>query len=294
MTLLWKPTLAATLPPEYDLNTLPYPLYASSKLDGVRSMVQNGVLVSRNGRPISNRGAQAMYGASEYEGFDGELVVGAPYGPDVFNRTVRVTQSHDASVEGLTFYVFDVFCAEHYAKRMQYLADRRSLRSSDIHYVEQSLVRTSKQLLAYEQRVLRAGYEGVMLRRTDAGAYMQKRSTLREFSLVKLKRFEYGEARILDIVPLTHNNNEERTATGRRSSKKVGIAVDASKIGSALLEDVKTKVRFSVKVGTDSLQSWDGWAEESEWSRRVVRYKYQPTGVKDAPRFPTCEFKELL
>jgi hypothetical protein len=70
--LLWKPTLAATLPVDADLAALPYPLYGSPKIDGVRAMVQGGAVVSRNGRPIMNRAAQKKFGGPYFEGLDGD------------------------------------------------------------------------------------------------------------------------------------------------------------------------------------------------------------------------------
>ena len=88
-----KPMLAGKVE---DVNALRYPVLASPKLDGVRAMVQNGVLVSRNWRPIACVAARAKFGALDYEGLDGELTEGAPNGKDVFNKTVRVTQKRDA------------------------------------------------------------------------------------------------------------------------------------------------------------------------------------------------------
>ena len=297
-TLLWKPTLAATLPAGYDLAALPYPLLASPKLDGVRAMVQRGVLVSRNGRPISNLQAQLKFGRAELEGLDGELTVCLPYGEDVFNRTVRVTQKRDADASDLRFNVFDrVDGAE---MELSFVGRNAALKATgfprSVDVVKQTLIRNAAQLQAYETKQLSLGYEGIMLRRADARPYMQKRSTLREFNLVKLKRMEFGEASIVAVYPLRHNDNTDKTATGRRTTAKAGIRLDKTQTGSALLRDVKTKVEFTVNVPTDDLRRWAGWTKHSQWAGKVVRYKYQLRGTLKggAPRFPTATFKELL
>ena len=295
-TLFWKPTLAATLPADYGLTTLPYPLLASPKLDGVRAMVQRGILVSRNGRSISNLQAQKKFERREYEGLDGELTVGPPYGQDVFNRTVRVTQKRDADAGDLRFNVFDYcFLGEvRFSDRSGWLKEKFA--KSGIDLVKQTLIHDAAQLQAYLTAQLVKGYEGCMLRRADAGPYMQKRSTLKEFNLVKFKPWEFSEAVILAVYPLRHNDNTEKTSTGRRTTAKAGIRLDKTQYGSALLRDVKTKVEFTVNIPTDNLRRWDGWAEPKRWLGKRVRYKFQLCGTLKggAPRFPTATFQDLM
>ena len=305
--LLWNFTLAATLPTDVILEALPipFPVYASPKLDGVRCGVQAGVLVSRTGRPIPNKGTQEAFGGDQLEGVDGELTFRKPNAPDVFNKTTRIVMSarEEMRESGSYDIVFNVFdrcdlssketagCV--WQARMAELPELMGTTLPTVRIVEQVLIRNNAQLLKYEVKCLKRGYEGVMLRRADAGPYMQKRSTLKEFNLVKLKRFDHGTARIVGIEWLRHNKNEDRTDTGRRSSKKAGMVVDKTRVGRATLQDTVTKLSFGVAVQGDELQQWHGWAK-GMWMGQKVRYKYQPVGVKDLPRFPTCEFKELL
>ena len=295
-TLFWKPTLAATLPADYDLTTLPYPLLASPKLDGVRAIVQRGVLVSRNGRPISNLQVQEKFGRVKYEGLDGELTVGLPYGQDVFNKTVRITQKRDADASDLRFNVFD-YCGRtgtRFSDRSGWLKEKFAEGGVDL--VKQTLIHDAVQLQAYLAMQLAKGYEGCMLRRADAGPYMQKRSTLKEFNLVKFKPWEFGEAVILAAYPLRHNDNVEKTSTGRRTTARAGIRLDKTQYGSALLRDMKTKVEFTVNIPTDNLRRWGGWAEPKRWLGKRVRYKFQLCGTLKggAPRFPVANFLELF
>lgn len=296
--LLWKPTLAATLPSDYDLTTLPYPLLASPKLDGVRAMVQRGVLVSRNGRPISNLQAQQKFGEAEYEGLDVEITVGSPYGQDVFNKTVRVTQKRDADAGDLRLNVIDIMTHIDLPLRARLKIIKHDVTGGGISAIHQTIIHDAAQLQAYLAAQLAKGYEGCMLRRTDAGPYMQKRSTLCEFNLVKLKRMEFGEAVILAAYPLRHNDNVDKTATGRRTTAKAGIRLDKTQIGSVLLRDVKTGVEFTVGVPhrTDEVRRWAGWAESKCWLGKRIRYKFQLCGTLKggAPRFPTATFQELM
>ena len=69
---IFKPMLAT----DADLNNLRFPLLASTKLDGVRAVVRDGVVYSRSNKPIPNQYVQRLF--AEYEHFDGELIVGEP------------------------------------------------------------------------------------------------------------------------------------------------------------------------------------------------------------------------
>ena len=44
-----------------DLNKLEFPVYASTKLDGVRAIVNNGIVYSRTGKPIPNKEVQKRF-----------------------------------------------------------------------------------------------------------------------------------------------------------------------------------------------------------------------------------------
>ena len=305
MPLLWKPLLAATLPPDADLAALHYPLYASPKIDGFRCVVQGGAALSRKGLPLRNKAVQELLGCTEYEGLDGELVVGKPWAVDVFNRAQNcVNTGGEAAAEEFrkhgALWVIDRYGA-HVSQSFKFRYDTlddcfEDVRGAKIHRITQTLIRNAKQLAAFEVKCRERGYEGVMLRRGDAGPYPQKpgkenRSTLREFDLVKLKRFEYDTATIVRAHHLEHNANEEKTAAGKRSTRRAGIVVDATRVGSVTLRHKKFG-DFSVNVQTEELR-----AKGIEWwdARRGarVRFKYQVAGTKDKPRIPQCTFAEL-
>lgn len=307
MPLLWKPLLAATLPPDADLAALPYPLYASPKIDGFRCVVQGGVALTRKGLPLRNKAVQELLGRPEYEGLDGELVIGKPWAADVFNRAQNcVNTGTEAAAEEFrkhgALWVFGWFLRDaEWVNGLRGMQDNleglvRKSRSPHVKLVKQTLIKNAAQLAAFEVKCRERGYEGVMLRRGDAGPYPQKpgkenRSTLREFDLVKLKRFEYDTATIVRAHHLEHNANEEKTAAGKRSTRRAGIVVDATRVGSVTLRHKKFG-DFSVNVQTEELR-----AKGIEWwdARRGarVRFKYQVAGTKDKPRIPQCTFAEL-
>ena len=266
-------------------------------------MIQRGMLVSRNGLPVKNKELQARFGKPEYEGLDLELTAGLPNGESVFNATSRVVKKADARAEHVRANIIDYYAQKtstpfNLEQRVSVLASNfgPARCPKGFALIEQVPIENVAQLKKFEAKALAAGWEGVMLRRADQGEYPQKpgksnRSTLNEFYLARLKRFEHADAVIVAVHPLKHNANEERTATGARSSKKAGIVVDSARVGSVTLKDVVTGVEFDTTVGSTRLREWKEWPSALG---KTVRYRYQVCGTVDKPRINTCSFDELL
>lgn len=286
-----KPMLAS---PVKDLGQLKYPVYASPKLDGIRALVINGVVVSRSLKRIPNEYVQTVFGRKEYNGLDGELIVGVPTAKDVFSKTTSAVMSK-AGVPDVYFWVFDILPSPQdwsYEGRLRLLrTDIENGPSTRIVVVRQKPCKNASEVEQFELDMLSLGYEGVMLR-SPKSPYKYGRSTLKEGYLLKLKRFEDSEAMVLGMTELMHNGNEAETnALGQkeRSSKKANM-VGKGTMGSLLVKDVKTGVEFEIGTGFTAEQRdwwWNaGKAVTNCGFSWVVKYKYQPIGVKDKPRFP--------
>jgi DNA ligase-1 len=98
----FKPMLAG----KTDGKNLTFPVLASPKLDGVRAIIINGRVMSRSLKEIPNTHVQKLFGKKQYEGLDGELIVGAPTAPNVYRRTMSGVMSADEE-PGVGFFVFD-------------------------------------------------------------------------------------------------------------------------------------------------------------------------------------------
>lgn len=283
-----KPMLAATVDHLDQLVDM-YPLLASPKLDGIRAVVVNGVLYSRNMKPIPNKYVSANLPLLKMNGWDGELVVGKPEHPECF----RTTTSGVMSVEGtpkFTFYVFD------YAddKQLTYL-DRLMLLKTRIKLIDHPSVKLVPQVKLtdsfetheYEVKMLERGFEGVMLRKPH-GIYKQGRSTLREGHLMKLKQFADSEAIVLNLIEQMENTNEKTTdelGRSKRSSHKAGKVAKGT-LGSCMVRDIVSGVEFDVGSGFNDEQRQHYWDNPKLLKGKTIKYKYFPTGSKDKPRFP--------
>ena len=286
---MFKPMLAASLPVDCDLSSLPYPLLASRKLDGVRAIVWQGKVYSRNHELIPNVHVQNLFGVHALNGADGELIVGSPTAPDVFRKTMSGVMKREGKPD-VQYFMFDEYDRTTGFDQRGLVASRMTVAvRRPLVWVDQEEVETETELRDFETRALAEGYEGVMLRHPDGG-YKEGRSTLKQFWLVKLKRFKDAEAIVIDAEELMHNDNVKAAGKARKQTLKENLR-GAGVLGNLIVRDTKTKVEFSIGSGfnaDDRKKLWDLYnlAPEDGLLGRTVKYKYFPTGSKTKPRFP--------
>lgn len=274
-----KPMLAAPAGAE-----LPFPLLLSPKLDGIRCLVVGGVAVGRSLKPLPNRHVQQLFGRPELNGLDGELLVDNPVAKDVFQTTTSGVMSV-AGEPNVTFWVFDDYSAPGGFGERYLRAQRRVAAVPHCQLVPHVQVAAADDLSGWEQYYLARGCEGVMLRH-PAGPYKHGRSTAKEAWLLKVKRFEDSEAVVLRATELMHNANEaKRNRLGHleRSSHQAG-KVGRQRLGALVVRDTATGVEFELGTGFTDQQRQEFWGRDL--TGLVVKYKFQPTGVKEKPRFP--------
>src|SRR5574340_811751 len=96
----FRPMLASPV----DFDKLKYDdLYLSPKLDGIRAVVIDGVVMSRSLKPIPNRHVQKRFRHLEY--YDGELIVGPANSPTVYRDTNSGVMAKDGDPD-VRFHVF--------------------------------------------------------------------------------------------------------------------------------------------------------------------------------------------
>lgn len=273
-----KPMLAVNI----DVAAVRFPVFASPKLDGVRGIVIDGQLRSRSLKQIPNVHVTRSFSKSWLSGYDGELIVGSPQAPDTFRATGSATSRHDGT-PAVTFYVFDNYLAP--GRFDQRLASLRA--SPGVVVLEQHVVRSAVELLAYEERCLTAGYEGLILR-DPAGTYKFGRSTVKEGGMLKVKRFQDSEAEILDVVEEYENTNPQTTdelGRSKRTTHQAGM-VPKGRAGALTVCDLKTRIEFQVGTGLNDADRVWFWSHRGGVVGKIVKYKSFSIGVKDAPRFP--------
>ncbi len=273
----FKPLLAATVE---DMHRVSFPVLAAPKLDGIRCLIVNGEAVTRSLKPVPNRHIrQALRGLPD---LDGELIVGDALHPGAFNATTSGVMSRDGAPD-FRFHVFDNHSAKGgFAERLDAVQA-----GGVVVPVPHTLVTTPAELIEYEESAVAAGWEGVMIR-DPGGRYKHGRATLREGILSKVKRFADTEGRVVGIEELQHNGNaQKRNALGlaERSTAKAGL-VAGDTLGALIVQAQGWAEPFKIGTGYTAAQRAEYWAERDSLIGRLVKFKYQPAGAKDAPRFP--------
>lgn len=297
MSVSFKPMLAK----DGDLSKVKFPLIVQPKLDGIRASVVGGKLVTRTLKAVPNAAIRAVLERPEFEGLDGELIVGDPTADDCYRRTSSFVMSESKTGESWTFFAFDLWNeAGGFVDRFQTL----DALVSQIDWTDIPVVTVPThecgdlaELEAREAIIVEAGYEGVIARVPDA-PYKFGRSG-KTGPLLKIKRFIDFEAEVIGVYEEQHNGNAAKTnALGRteRSSAAAG-KVGKGTLGGLILRALNGPsegIEFRCGTGFDaedrrtlwSASSFEGGTERSGLNGRVAKVKSFPIGVKDKPRHP--------
>lgn len=287
-----RPMLAVAAPTE----GIRFPVYASAKIDGVRAVVKDGLVYTRKLEVMPNAWVQRLFGHAVLEGLDGELCCGPAYADNVFQETQSAVMSQ-AGTPDVMFYVFDYWngppgepYSERYAKLQDAFASLPYASHPYIQLLEQRLVHNMEDLTLMQEDHLVQGYEGLMLRDPQS-PYKFGRSTAKQGWMLKLKRWETGEARIIGYEELMRNENEleeNQLGLAKRSKASDGL-VPAGVLGSLRVADCKTGIHFGVGSGFDAAQRLQLWEQRDTLLGKIIRYKHFEVGVKVAPRFPVFQ-----
>lgn len=288
-----KPTLACDAPAA---ELIQYPVLVSAKVDGIRATHYDGQLYTRSLKLVQNAHIQKLVKAANLPAsFDGELVVGPANHPEVYRRSTSGIMSRDGEPD-FTWWLFDFVpgvmpsgTALTFSERWDRLQARTQLiqdRNPWIKLLPHAVVETPEALLAWEQKALDLGYEGVMVRSPHA-PYKHGRSTQKEGYLMKVKRFVDSEAYVVGVVEEMENTNPamvNELGHTNRSTHQAGM-VPKGTLG-ALICRTPEGIEFSIGGGFTAAQRLELWQKRDTLGGLLVKYKHFEIGVKDKPRFP--------
>jgi len=273
--MMFKPMLAT----EIEWAKLKFPVLASVKLDGVRAIVINGVVLSRSLKPIPNAYVQRLF--KQYEFLDGELIVGDPRSPSCLRDTMSCVMAHDKEDFDVTFYAFD-----HIQHPLKPFVDRvPRISHGKMTVLDQHYINDLPTLEKYERQMLDLGNEGVVLRDPRA-QYKYGRSTANEGGMLKLKRFTDGEFEVVGFEERLHNANVlevDELGYAKRSSHQANL-VGRGDLGALVCSYDGTT--FNVGTGFDDSQRAEIWAHREQYLGNLAKVKYFAVGMKDLPRHP--------
>ena len=265
---------------------LRYPLVCSPKYDGVRCIVKGGIPLSRTGKELPSKQIKELF--DKFEHFDGELIVGEPTDFNVYNRTQSHVMSKSKPDADLRFYVFDYthpdWLDAPFLERYGYMQEMADFAPAIL--VEQHYITNKKTLLEYEEEMLEAGFEGIMMKASN-GHYKQGRGTYKQGLIYKLKRFRDDEGLILDFVQGKSNQNtKERDELGyaKRSTAKAGMVLTET-LGKFIVLFDNMEIEVAPGAFTHAERTYI-WKHKEAFRNRYLKFRHFAHGVKDMPRFP--------
>ena len=282
-----RPLLSCEVP----LDKVKFPIYISTKFDGIRALVIDGVVYSRSLKPIRNKHVQKLFGKPEYNGFDGELIVGDIYAKDVFQKTTSGVMSEDGTPD-VTFHVFDLWNTPElvYEERLRnlydYLRDLNNFKG--VSAVRNNKCYSQEDLEFFLNHEKNVGGEG-LIGRSPNGVYKYGRSTPKEQLSIKFKFFETEEFEVVGFTERMHNTNEQKRdelGYAERSSAKDGL-VPTNTLGSLVLKYNDTT--FSCGTGFDDKLRKEIWDNKDKYLGKLASIRYMSVGQAILPRIPSFQ-----
>ena len=281
-----KPLLSCEVP----LDKINFPVYVSTKFDGIRALVIDGVVYSRSLKPIRNKYVQKLFGKPEYNGMDGELVVGDVYAKDVFQKTTSGVMSEDGEPD-VTFHVFDLWSIPtfDYEYRQRYLQEILLDEDKEYPSIVYAMIHLCKNIddltffLEHERNV---GGEGIICR-SPSGIYKYGRSTPKEQLSIKLKFFSDSEFEVIGFEERMHNTNEATTnelGYTERSSCKENL-IPMNTLGSLVLKYGDST--FKCGTGFNDEQRKEIWLNKDKYLGKLASIRYMSVGQAILPRCPS-------
>jgi DNA ligase-1 len=280
----FRPMLAATLE---SVNQIKFPCYAQPKIDGHRAYKKDGeTYTGRHGKDIENTFIRETLRAMAIDNVDGELIVpGVP-----FSKCSGELRRHD-SKPNFEWHIFDQLIDMPFFSRDPFLVSSRinscPIARHRVKWIPTTLIFNVEQFNVLEENYVTQGYEGIILRSTH-GEYKQGRSTLKEFYLVKYKRWLDDEAVIVDFEEQYENQNVATTnAFGQteRSSHQ-GNLKGKNTLGAFVCNWRGQILRIGTGEGLTDVLRKSIWLNRPDYVGQKVTFKYLPIGMKDLPRQP--------
>lgn len=283
-----KPIKAPSDPIENNqLEYLRYPIVGSPKLDGFRCIVDEEPKTSSM-KPWPNLFIREELSKPLYHGLDGEIVVGDPTDPNMFHNTSGPVRRIGGEPD-FRLYVFDNWVGGNYIYKERWL-DNLPKAEDRIIVLEQRLLFSPEEVLAYEAEMLSAGYEGAMIRSLQ-GLYKQGRCSFNDLNIFKRKPFVECEAIITGYKEGMKNLNKSHEDEMGRNVRSSHIAnkIPKGTLGSWELKSDLWSAKFTAAMGEgwDDNMKQDLWNHRDEYIGQIATVKYQKFGSRDAPRIPS-------
>ena len=231
-----------------------FPCYVQPKLDGMRSLYDEG-FISRTGKAVDTLGHIVI---PDTQGLvlDGELYA---HGISFQENMKLIKKYRKGQTEQVKYHVYDVVMDAPFAER--YLTLSRLVGTLEhVELVHCQRIHSEQELVTVHQQYLALGYEGTMIRHSEEGYQVNKRSS----QLLKYKDFLDEVYKVIDVIP-------------SESRPEQGIVVCTSEYGS-----FSCGMKFPHEAREEILRNKHMYIGQTA---EVRFFEFTDGGL---PRFPIC------
>lgn len=178
-----------------------YPCYGQPKLDGMRALGRkNNPLISRKGKEINTMShiQEELDNMYVIDCFDGELYA---HGLSFEENMTIIKKYRKGQTENVKYHVYDmVYPKLPFSSRYTILSEL-VVNLKHIELVTTKVINNLEELTEFHKENIALGYEGTIIRHSEAGYAINKRDT----QLLKYKDFLDMDLEIIDITPNESN-----------------------------------------------------------------------------------------
>lgn len=236
-----------------------FPCYVQPKLDGMRSLHDNG-FISRTGKAVETLGHIVI---PDTQGLvlDGELYA---HGLS-FQENMKLTKKYrKGETEQVKYHVYDVVMDAPFAER--YLIASKLVENLEhVNLVPTQRIYSEEELIKVHQLYIAEGYEGTMIRHSEQGYQVNKRSS----QLLKYKDFLDEVYIVANVIP-------------SESRPEQGVIVCHFPNDSAILKTFNCGMKFSHEAREEILRNKHMYIGQKA---EIRFFEFTDGGL---PRFPIC------
>lgn len=259
-----------------------FPCYAQPKLDGMRGLGEAEGITSRTGKPVETVSHINLSFIGD-EIIDGEIY---EHGESFQGIMRKVKKYRQGETEKLKYHVYDLVSDLPFPQRLLKL--HALVQGCDnIELVHTSRINSEEELFEIHKQNLAQGYEGTMVRHSEEGYQVNKRSS----QLLKYKDFLDETYTVIDVVPF-ESRPEQGTVKCCLNTKKwftLNSKGDLSKISEKEFDGAefgfppfKTGMKLSHNAREEMLLNKHNYIGKMA---EVRFFEFSEDGI---PRFPVC------
>lgn len=247
-----------------EMKKVTFPCYVQPKLDGMRALGTEEALMSRTGKEIDTL-KHIVLADLEDVVLDGELYA---HGISFQENMKLIKKYRPHLTEQVKYHVYDVVMDIPFAER--YLIASRLIEGLEhVELVHTQRIYSEEELITVHQQYLSLGYEGTMIRHSEEGYAVNKRSS----QLLKYKDFLDEVYEVVDVIPSESRPEQGVVVCG----KKMEQAGD-----NVWVQNFNCGMKFSHAEREEILTNKHNYIGKMA---EIRFFEYTNSGL---PRFPVC------